>query len=197
MLLPGMTANVSIVTDRREDVLRVPNDAARFSRPAPAEETSTAATTHGGAQRGGNFMNEQMMRELGLSKEQQEKLQKALQAVFQQQQAQQSTRAGWPGGAGQPGISSSRMPRTRPCATASKTTLASVLTPEQMEKLGKLGNQRGGRYPHLPARWTLVDGKPMATWCSAWPTTDYRTHRGGRPEGRRPGDPAWPHRGGQ
>lgn len=47
-LLPGMTANVRIVTDRREDALKVPNAALRF-RPADAEAPRPAA---GGRQRG-------------------------------------------------------------------------------------------------------------------------------------------------
>ncbi|MFD2226795.1 hypothetical protein ACFSM9_24050, partial [Microvirga arabica] len=33
-LLPGMTANLQIVTDEREDVLRIPNAALRFRPPA-------------------------------------------------------------------------------------------------------------------------------------------------------------------
>jgi HlyD family secretion protein len=48
ILLPGMTANVRIVTEKREDVLKVPNAALRF-RPADAETTRSAA---GGRQRG-------------------------------------------------------------------------------------------------------------------------------------------------
>ena len=45
-LKPGMTANVSIITDRRKDVLKVPMAALRFS-PPPEEssETKTAAAT--------------------------------------------------------------------------------------------------------------------------------------------------------
>ena len=39
VLLPGMTANVRIVTNRRDDVLRVPNDAARF-QPAGTGQAS-------------------------------------------------------------------------------------------------------------------------------------------------------------
>ena len=44
MLMPGMTANVRIVTARRENVLRVPNDAARFQPP----EARNAAAGNGG-----------------------------------------------------------------------------------------------------------------------------------------------------
>lgn len=48
ILLPGMTANVRIVTDRREEALKVPNAALRF-RPADAETPRPAAA---GGQRG-------------------------------------------------------------------------------------------------------------------------------------------------
>jgi HlyD family secretion protein len=48
ILLPGMTANVRIVTEKRQDVLKVPNAALRF-RPADAE---TSRPSMGGRQRG-------------------------------------------------------------------------------------------------------------------------------------------------
>jgi HlyD family secretion protein len=41
-LLPGMTAQVAIVTDRKDDILRVPSAALRFR---PPETTATAATS--------------------------------------------------------------------------------------------------------------------------------------------------------
>jgi HlyD family secretion protein len=41
-LLPGMTANLRIETDRREDVVRVPNAALRWRPPAAAAETPAA-----------------------------------------------------------------------------------------------------------------------------------------------------------
>jgi len=58
-LLPGMTANVRIVTDHKEDVLRVPNAALRFRPPGvdaerPGGDPSKArrAESSGGAARG-------------------------------------------------------------------------------------------------------------------------------------------------
>jgi HlyD family secretion protein len=44
-LLPGMTANLQIVTDERRDVLRVPNAALRFRPPAQATGGASAATS--------------------------------------------------------------------------------------------------------------------------------------------------------
>lgn len=55
LLLPGMTANVNVVLNRREDVLRVPNTALRF-RPenaAPAERGAGGAQPRNGAAPGG------------------------------------------------------------------------------------------------------------------------------------------------
>jgi HlyD family secretion protein len=61
-LLPGMTANVRIVTDQKADVLRVPNAALRFrpvgaetersARPGPGTQSSSGAP---GSGRGGGF----------------------------------------------------------------------------------------------------------------------------------------------
>ena len=51
-LKPGMTATVSIVTDRRRDVLAVPNTALRF-RPEGAPAAGAATATGGNAQAGG------------------------------------------------------------------------------------------------------------------------------------------------
>jgi len=48
ILLPGMTANVRIVTAQKDDVLKVPNAALRF-RPPAAEEKSAPAGRRPGA----------------------------------------------------------------------------------------------------------------------------------------------------
>jgi len=80
-LLPGMTANVRIVTDTRESVLKAPNGALRF-RPAGvaaeasrgAEADKTAASKAGG---GGSPMaqfRERLVTELKLDAEQQQRL---------------------------------------------------------------------------------------------------------------------------
>ena len=59
-LLPGMTANVKIVVDRRDKVLKIPNAALRFRMPAvgdaPASNASTppAGAPTGAARKGGS-----------------------------------------------------------------------------------------------------------------------------------------------
>lgn len=83
-LFPGMTANVRIVVDSRENVLRVPNAALRF-RPAgaaqardggaaPAAEGVAAAGDTGKKAGGAQAVRERLTRELNLSKEQQARL---------------------------------------------------------------------------------------------------------------------------
>jgi len=51
-IFPGMTANVRIVTDRREEALKIPNSALRVRLP-DAEPARPAATKGGGAGQGG------------------------------------------------------------------------------------------------------------------------------------------------
>ena len=51
-LIPGMTANVRVITDTRESVLKVPNAALRF-RPPGWQEPPAGATPAGGASEGG------------------------------------------------------------------------------------------------------------------------------------------------
>jgi HlyD family secretion protein len=46
-LLPGMTANLQIVTDERNDALRIPNAALRFRPPQPVATAAAAAPTPG------------------------------------------------------------------------------------------------------------------------------------------------------
>lgn len=53
LLLPGMTANVNVVLNRREDVLRVPNTALRFRPENAAPAESGAGGTQAGNRAGG------------------------------------------------------------------------------------------------------------------------------------------------
>jgi HlyD family secretion protein len=171
MLLPGMTANVRIVTDRRENVLRVPNDAARFQPAGSGQQNrpgglagAAGGGQPGGMQGGGPFAaNGQMAKELGLSKEQQEKLQKALQAVFEQMRPQQqgSGPAALGGGGMPPFMQNGQQQAMR---NRFENAIASVLTPAQLEKFRALRDQRGGTTPQArPGQlWTLSGGQPAA-----------------------------------
>ena len=177
MLIPGMTANVRIVTDRRDDVLRVPNDAARFQ---PPEARAAAGSPQGGgfAGGGGNFQGGQgggnfqmggiqnIAKELGLSKDQEEKLQKSLQEVFAQVRAQQgggSPAALGGGGFGGGGNFNFNNGQQQAMRNRFENALSSVLTPEQMEKFRALRSQRGGQtQSRAGTLWTLEGGKPRS-----------------------------------
>jgi HlyD family secretion protein len=82
-LLPGMTTNVRIITAKRDDVLKVPNAALRFRPPGMAadgaqkkgekdEKADKGGPTAGSAQ--GQALRERLTKELGLTAEQQAKL---------------------------------------------------------------------------------------------------------------------------
>lgn len=151
ILLPGMTANVRIVTDRRENVLRVPNDAARYQPPG----TSAARNDQGGAPGGfpgaggpggpgGNFgaQNQQMVQELGLTKEQQEKLDAGRRELFSQLRANQPAGGGIGGGGGPPGAFFDNG-QAQAMRARFDNLMRSVLTPAQMQKFEQLRSARG------------------------------------------------------
>jgi HlyD family secretion protein len=82
-LFPGMTANVRVIVDTRENVLKVPNAALRF-RPAGAAADAPAAPgaaseASGGEQKGkgkgkGQALVERLTKELGLTPEQRSRI---------------------------------------------------------------------------------------------------------------------------
>jgi HlyD family secretion protein len=102
--------------------------------------------------------------ELGLSKEQQEKLARAQQELFAQQRSQQGSGSSALGGAlqgpggGQGGLNNAQAQAMR---NRLENMMKSLLTPEQMEKFRALNSQRGGRQQSRRGTlWTLEDGKP-------------------------------------
>lgn len=190
MLIPGMTANVRIVTDRRDNVLRAPNDGARFQPAGVARDAAAGANPLGGGAGGfagapgqgaagggqggpgGGFGGDDLVKELGLSKEQQEKLDKARQELFAQMREQQQPQGGgltggnfppppgggFPGGPGGFNNNQGQAIRNR-----FENMLAGVLTPEQMEKYKALRSQRGGTTSvRRGTLWTLDGKKPKA-----------------------------------
>lgn len=176
MLLPGMTANVRIVTDRRENVLRVPNDATRFQ---PAGATPNRAGGGGGAPGGGGpgaggpgggfgAQNAQMAQELGLTKEQQEKLNKGRQELFAQMRQQQGggglagAGGGGGGGFGGPPFGDQQGQAMR---ARMENLMRSVLNDEQLKKWQAMQAQRrgGGGVRQRPGTlYTLAGKEPKA-----------------------------------
>ncbi|MEE4217475.1 MAG: efflux RND transporter periplasmic adaptor subunit [Xanthomonadales bacterium] len=93
-LLPGMTAIVEIVTGASEDVLRVSNDALRFTPPADSELAAAAASETGGASSrgpgGGRILQDlnRMAGDLGLNADQVSAIEKGLQEVLAEMRPQ-------------------------------------------------------------------------------------------------------------
>ncbi|MEP7312320.1 MAG: efflux RND transporter periplasmic adaptor subunit [Pseudomonadota bacterium] len=172
ILLPGMTANVRIVTDRRENVLRVPNDAARF-QPAGATRATQGGAPGGGGPgggqggQGGGFaaQNAEMAKELGLSKEQEAQLDKGRRELFEQVRAAAPqggglAAGGLPGGPGGPfgGDQQQQAMRAR-----QENLMRSVLTPEQLQKWQSLRSARGaGARARSGTLWTLENATPKS-----------------------------------
>lgn len=99
-LLPGMTAIVEIVTGTSEDVLRVSNDALRFTPPSDSALAAESASGTGGSQSGGSGggrMLQDMNRiagELGLDADQVTAIETGLREVFAEMRPQMQSGGG-------------------------------------------------------------------------------------------------------
>jgi HlyD family secretion protein len=166
-LLPGMTANVKLVYDEKRDVLKVPNAALRY-RPAGADAppgpgaaagagagAGTAPTTPGGGRSSPEEIRDRMVKSLGLSDEQQRKLDPILQDMRQQMSALR----------GAP--EAERQQRAASIREAMRTRIREILTPEQRAKFDESAASGGGSGRSRGASAGRVyvvdeDGKPKA-----------------------------------
>ncbi|MBI3024130.1 MAG: efflux RND transporter periplasmic adaptor subunit [Candidatus Tectomicrobia bacterium] len=144
-LLPGMTANVRLVVDHKENILKIPNAALRFNPdgagPAPSAggAAPAGASARGGSGAGGAGDNarqirERLVRELGLSAGQQTKLD----AIFQEQ------RQGFMKLRSETLTERAREVRVQELRQASRTKIAALLMPPQREKYERLFSGGGG-----------------------------------------------------
>lgn len=169
-LLPGMTANAEIILQQRQNVLRVPNSALRFT-PADAQAQSTqrqggqqgaanGQRSQGAGQGGGQRGNRAaaIIEELNLDAAQTAKVQPILDKA--QQTARASMRAS--GGARQGG-QRARGPNPAMAAAFNEAfdQIKPLLRPDQQTTLETLrGRFAGGGGRGLV--WVLRDGKPVA-----------------------------------
>ncbi|WP_119677482.1 efflux RND transporter periplasmic adaptor subunit [Indioceanicola profundi] len=142
-LLPGMTANVEIVSGERSDVLTVANEALRFQPRGTAlalvpEEHKAAATGTAGAAAGGNPMLDRLAQELNLTDVQKTEAGQAMRALFERRRA--AAEAGGPA------------PDPQAIRQEMAQALEPILTAEQMAKFREM------RPPQRPA-----DGGRAAT----------------------------------
>lgn len=162
-LLPGMTANLQIVTDDRQDVLRVPNAALRFRplggptalpAPAPAE---AQATRGGGGGRAAGALRERIEEEVQPTPEQKQ----AIATIMSEQRA-----AGRQATAGL--SEDERRAAFRAARTELRAKIAAVLDPERRTKFEALMQEGrpAAQSDVTPGRVYVLDGegqpKPVA-----------------------------------
>lgn len=157
-LFPGMTANVRIVTDTRENVLKVPNAALRY-RPPGASEPRSAAAPEGGdgagedgakkggrASQGGDALRDRLARELALTADQQARVDTIL------NETRNKTRA-------LEGDKGERRKAVERLRAESRAMISEILTPEQRKRYEAMAPGRGGRgRGATPGRVWVVDG---------------------------------------
>ena len=156
-LFPGMTANVRIVVDTRENVVKVPNAALRF-RPAGAadsREPGAAAAEEeskkGGGQQAGPAVRERLTKELQLDAGQQAKLEAILNETRDRIGAIATEDKG------------ERRKQSERLRAESRTRIAEILNPEQRKRYEEMtpGRAGGGRGVTSGRIWMLDDnGKP-------------------------------------
>ncbi|MBS1186881.1 MAG: HlyD family efflux transporter periplasmic adaptor subunit [Burkholderiaceae bacterium] len=129
-LLPGMTANVRIVADTREDVLRVPNAALRF-RPAGTSAKTAASGNAGAAQM--KAQRERLEKELQLSDEQKTKLDGMFNTMRQKM------------GAARQAQEAERKKLIERARTEMNAQIAEMLTPEQKAKFDEINAEASSR----------------------------------------------------
>ena len=156
-LFPGMTANVRIVVDTRENALKLPNAALRF-RPAGAadsREPGAAAAEEeskkGGGQQAGPAVRERLTKELQLDAGQQAKLEAILNETRDRIGAIATEDKG------------ERRKQSERLRAESRTRIAEILNPEQRKRYEEMtpGRAGGGRVVTSGRIWMLDDnGKP-------------------------------------
>jgi HlyD family secretion protein len=166
-LFPGMTANVRIVTDTRDNVLKIPNAALRFRPPGASEQRSAAAASdggeggeggEGGAKKGRSgaqsveAQRERLTKELGLTSEQQARVDTILNETRTRMRALD-------------GDKGDRRKAAERLRAESRAMIAEVLTPEQRKRYEAMAQGRGGRGRGVMAGrvWAVDEsGKPKA-----------------------------------
>ena len=146
-LLPGMTANVDIVTGAVTGVLAAPNAALRFAPRGAAEALVEAGggASPGRAGGGGAMLDatvERLTEELELGEQQAGEVRRALEEAFAG--LRQQMRAPGGPGAGRPDMQAMM-----------QRALRDVLTADQMARFQQLQAERGARGGERPARGTL------------------------------------------
>ncbi len=159
-LLPGMTANVKLVYDQKPSVLKVPNAALRF-RPAGADAAPPSAAGAGGGTPAFAFgagrpspeeMRERLVKGLGLTEDQQRRLEPILTDMRQQMAGLNEV------------PEAERQQRTRRILGDMRTRVREILTPAQQLTFDAAASARARASGGTSGRVFIVDadGKPKA-----------------------------------
>jgi HlyD family secretion protein len=164
-LLPGMTANLRIETDRRENVVRIPNAALRWrppsivpeATPASAPEAAQPARGGNGAMRITEFV-EAVKTELNLTAAQTKDVDAAIADM----------RKSFAGNAGGEADQAARRERGRAARQELEDRVTAILNADQRTKFAeikkRLSEQGGGRASQIGRVFvTGKDGKPQGT----------------------------------
>ena len=156
-LMPGMTANVKLVYDQKPSVLKVPNAALRF-RPAGSEAPSPAPAASGGApplafgagRPSPEEMRERLIKGLGLTEDQQRKLESILRDMREQLAALSDV------------PEAERQQRARRIFGEMRTRVREILTPAQQLTFDAAASARNRPSGGTAGRVFVVgeDGKP-------------------------------------
>ena len=152
-LMPGMTANVKLVVAQKPSALKVPNAALRF-RPAGVDAATPTAADPGAAASGGtpstDQLRELLVKGLGLTQEQQKKLEPILRDSREQLRGVQGLPEGewrW---------------RSRIIREAQRARIRDILTDEQKGRYEQITAARGEARSGTAGRVWIIgrDGKP-------------------------------------
>ena len=162
ILLPGMTANVRIITEQKSNVLKVANAALRFKPPGEmitpvaasfAAEGSLTPGSSSGANPG-REMRERLEKDLGLTADQKQKLDPIFNTMREKMAALRE----------QP--EESRRTLAAAARAEMRSKIEDILTPEQKLKYAALlAEQRGRSSTGFSGRgrlWILENGQPKA-----------------------------------
>jgi HlyD family secretion protein len=150
-LLPGMTANVEIVTGEHKDVVVVPSEAMRFQPRGPAQAAlsrdawSTGAVLASTGERGARLL-QRLKEQLELGEDELREIRAALDAEFAAIR-----------NAGPPAVGVSQEDMREQARMRIAKVLRTALTPEKYKKYEEMARQRPGG-PRRATLWTYADG---------------------------------------
>jgi HlyD family secretion protein len=149
-LLPGMTANVSVVIGERADALRVPAAALRYQPPAGGAQ---AASTTAGTGRATDRLVERLKKQLSLTAEQEKAVRDAFAEVGKKVRAMRDA------GASADEVNAAR----EKLRQQARERAAEALDPKQRDRYWELVKERAKRQTARGRVWIQgKDGKPQA-----------------------------------